>query len=131
LLIKGIMDPEDAREAERAGAEGIVVSNHGGRQLDGVRSSISALPKIADVVSGRAELLLDGGIRSGLDILKAMALGARACLLGRSWAYALSAGGGSAVSQMLDTMRAELEVAMILTGSCSLNEISVSVLDSD
>ena len=130
LVIKGILDPEDAREAARIGAHGIVVSNHGGRQLDGVRSSISALPRIADAVGTDLQLLLDGGVRSGLDVLKALALGARACLIGRAWAYALGAGGGAAVSQMLATMRAELEVAMILTGCLRASRADASLLDS-
>ena len=93
LVVKGVLDREDARDALKAGAQGLVVSNHGGRQLDGVRSSISALPPIADAVGGDLELYLDGGVRSGLDVLKACALGAKACFVGRAWAYALGAGG--------------------------------------
>ena len=129
LVLKGILDPEDAREAVRIGAESIVVSNHGGRQLDGVRSSISALPRIADAVGNDLQLLFDGGIRSGLDVLKALALGARACLIGRAWAYALGAGGASAVSRMLATLRAELEVAMVLTGCHSVRTANASLID--
>jgi L-lactate dehydrogenase (cytochrome) len=129
LVIKGILDPEDARQAVRIGAEGIVVSNHGGRQLDGVRSSISALPRIADAVGNDLPLLFDGGIRSGLDVLKALALGARACLIGRAWAYALGAGGASAVSRMLATLRSELEVAMVLTGCHSVATANASLID--
>jgi L-lactate dehydrogenase (cytochrome) len=91
IVVKGVLDPQDARDAVRAGAQGLVVSNHGGRQLDGVRSSISALPRIADAVGDDLEILMDGGVRSGLDVLKALALGARACLVGRAWAYALGA----------------------------------------
>ncbi len=129
LVIKGVLDAQDAREAVRIGAQGIVVSNHGGRQLDGVRSSISALPPIADAVGSDVPLLLDGGVRSGLDILKALAQGARACLIGRAWAYALGAGGEAAVGQMLATLRAELEVAMVLTACGSVSQADSSLLD--
>jgi L-lactate dehydrogenase (cytochrome) len=112
IVIKGVLDPNDARDAVRAGAQAIIVSNHGGRQLDGVRSAISALPLIADAVGGDVELYLDSGIRSGLDVLKALALGARTCFVGRAWAYALGAGGEAAVTQMLGTLRAELGAPM-------------------
>lgn len=131
IVIKGVMDLEDAREASRVGAQGIVVSNHGGRQLDGVRSSISALPRIADAVGGDLEVFFDGGVRSGLDVLKAMALGAKACFIGRAWAYALGAGGQAAVVKMLETIRAELEVAMILTGCDSLAKAGRHLIDAD
>lgn len=116
IVIKGILDPEDARLACEAGADGIVVSNHGGRQLDDALSGIRALPAVVDAVDGRATVLMDGGVRSGLDVLKALATGAKACLIGRSWAMALGARGERGVSQMLETMRAELETAMALTG---------------
>jgi L-lactate dehydrogenase (cytochrome) len=119
IVIKGVLDAADARDAARAGAQGLVVSNHGGRQLDGVRSSITALPAIVDAVGGDLEIFLDGGVRSGLDVLKALALGAKACFVGRAWAYALGAGGEPAVARMLQILRAELEVAMILT-TCRL-----------
>jgi len=131
IVIKGVLDPADAREAVRMGVQGIVVSNHGGRQLDGVRSSISALPPIADAVGADLEVYLDGGVRSGLDVLKALALGAKACLIGRAWAYALGAGGQAAVTRMLDTIRAELEVAMILTGCQSVRDSGRELLDRD
>jgi L-lactate dehydrogenase (cytochrome) len=131
IVIKGVLDPNDARDAVRAGAQAIVVSNHGGRQLDGVRSAISALPLIADAVGGDLELYLDSGIRSGLDVLKALALGARTCFVGRAWAYALGAGGQAAVSQMLATLRAELEVAMILTGCQSIGSAGRHLIDAD
>jgi L-lactate dehydrogenase (cytochrome) len=129
IVIKGVLDPSDAREAFKAGAQAIVVSNHGGRQLDGVRSTISALPRIADAVGNDVTLCIDGGIRSGLDVLKAMALGARLCLIGRAWAYALGAGGQAAVTKLLDTLRAELEVAMILTGCSSMQNASRELID--
>jgi L-lactate dehydrogenase (cytochrome) len=129
IVIKGILDLADARDAVKAGAQAIVVSNHGGRQLDGVRSAISALPLIADAVGNDVELYLDSGIRSGLDVLKALALGARTCFVGRAWAYALGGGGQAAVARMLGTLRAELEVAMILTGCQSIRTASRELLD--
>jgi L-lactate dehydrogenase (cytochrome) len=128
IIIKGVLDPEDARDAVRAGAQGIVVSNHGGRQLDGVTSSISALPAIAAAVGEDLELYLDSGVRSGLDVLKALSLGAKACFIGRAWAYALAAGGQAAVTRMLETLRSELEVAMILTGCSSVSTASRELL---
>jgi L-lactate dehydrogenase (cytochrome) len=131
LVIKGILDPSDARSAVQAGAQAVVVSNHGGRQLDGVRSAISALPLIADAVGNDLELYLDSGIRSGLDVLKALALGARACFVGRAWAYALGAGGEAAITKMLGTLRAELEVAMILTGCQSVRSAGREIIDTD
>lgn len=129
IVIKGVLDPEDARDAVKAGAQGLVVSNHGGRQLDGVRSSISALPAITDAVGGDLEVYMDGGIRSGLDVLKALALGAKACFVGRAWAWALGAGGEPAVAKMLDILRAELAVAMILTGRQNAREAGRDLLD--
>jgi L-lactate dehydrogenase (cytochrome) len=122
IVIKGVLDVEDAREAVRFGAQGIVVSNHGGRQLDGVHSTIRALPPIAEAVGGDLEVCLDGGVRSGLDVLKALALGAKACFVGRAWAWALASGGQATVAQMLDIIRAELAVAMILTGCNNARE---------
>jgi len=129
IVIKGVLDAEDAREAVKAGADGLVVSNHGGRQLDGVRSSITALPRIVDAVGGDLEVYMDGGVRSGLDVLKALAMGAKACFVGRAWAYALGAGGEPAIAKMLATLRAELAVAMILTGCRSAREAGPSLLD--
>jgi len=131
IVVKGVLDPQDARDAVKAGAQGLVVSNHGGRQLDGVRSSISALPAIADAVGGDLEVYMDGGIRSGLDVLKALALGAKACFVGRAWAYALGAGGQTQVARMLGTLRAELAVAMILTGCATVSEAGRELLDRD
>jgi L-lactate dehydrogenase (cytochrome) len=129
ILVKGILDADDAHDAIAAGADAIVVSNHGGRQLDGVASSIAALPAVADKVAGRVPVLMDGGVRSGLDVLRALASGARACLIGRAWAYALGAGGGPAVQQMLATMRAELGVAMTLTGCTDVRQASRELLE--
>jgi L-lactate dehydrogenase (cytochrome) len=129
IVIKGVLDPDDAREAVRVGVQGVIVSNHGGRQLDGVRSAISALPGIADAVGNDLEVYFDSGVRSGLDVLKALALGARACFIGRPWAYALGAGGERAIAQVLDTIRAELEVAMILTGCRSVQNAGRELLD--
>jgi L-lactate dehydrogenase (cytochrome) len=108
----------------------MVVSNHGGRQLDGVRSSVAALPRIADAVGGDLEVFMDGGVRSGLDVLKALALGARACFVGRAWAWALGAGGEATVAQMLSILRAELAVAMILTGCRSVSAVSREMLEA-
>lgn len=116
IVLKGILDPEDARRACGMGVDGIVVSNHGGRQLDDAPSSIRALPRVVDAIEGRAVVLMDGGVRSGLDVLKALALGARACLVGRPWAFALAARGERGVAAMLAGMRAELHTAMALTG---------------
>lgn len=128
LVIKGILDPEDAREAVKAGADGIIVSNHGGRQLDGVSSTAKALPGIVDAVAGDATVLVDGGIRSGLDVLRALALGAQGCLLGRAWAYALAAKGQAGVTQMLGIIKAELSVAMALTGCTDVRKASRALL---
>jgi len=131
IVVKGVLDLADARDAVAAGAQGLVVSNHGGRQLDGVRSSISALPRIADAVGGDMEVYMDGGVRSGLDVLKALALGAKACFVGRPWAWALGAGGQAAVGKMLDTLRAELAVAMTLTGCADVRQAGRTLLDLD
>lgn len=122
VVVKGIMEVEDARLAAAAGVDGIVVSNHGGRQLDSVRSSIAVLPGIAEAVGDAVTVLADGGIRSGLDVLKVVASGAKAVLLGRAWAYALAAGGELAVIKMLCSMENELRTAMILAGCVSLTD---------
>jgi L-lactate dehydrogenase (cytochrome) len=129
IVIKGVLDVEDAKAAVKAGVQGLIVSNHGGRQLDGVASSISALPRIAQAVGSDLEVYMDGGIRSGLDVLKAMALGAKACFIGRAWAYALGAGGEAKVARMLGTLRSELSVAMVLTGCASLDAAGADLLD--
>jgi L-lactate dehydrogenase (cytochrome) len=124
LIIKGILDPEDAREAARLGADGIVVSNHGGRQLDGVLSSARALPPIVDAVGDVLTVLADGGVRSGLDVVRMLALGARGVLLGRAWAYALAARGEAGVTRMLAIIEAEMRVAMALTGCTTIPAIT-------
>jgi len=129
LVIKGILDPEDARQAASSGAEAIVVSNHGGRQLDGVASTARALPRIADVVGGQIQLLADGGVRSGLDVVRMLALGADFVLLGRAWVYALGARGGPGVAHVLKLIEAEMKVAMALTGCTTISEIGPETLD--
>jgi L-lactate dehydrogenase (cytochrome) len=131
LVIKGILDPDDAREAAASGADGIVVSNHGGRQLDGVLSSARALPAIADAVAGRIRVLADGGVRSGLDVVRMLALGADFVLLGRGWAYALAARGGTGVAHVLKLIEAEMRVAMALTACTSIAEVDEQILERD
>lgn len=128
LIVKGILDPDDAVEAARLGADGIVVSNHGGRQLDGVPSSARALPAIAEAVGDQLTVLADGGVRSGLDVVRLLALGAKGVLLGRAWAFALAAGGQAGVEQMLRLIEAEMRVAMALTGVTRISEIDRSIL---
>ena len=129
LIIKGILDPDDAREAAGSGADGIVVSNHGGRQLDGARSTAGALPAIADAIAGRLSILADGGVRSGLDVVRMLALGADFVLLGRAWAYALAARGEAGVAHVLKLIDAEMRVAMALTGCTSIDEIDHAILE--
>ncbi|HEU4697291.1 MAG TPA: L-lactate dehydrogenase, partial [Sphingomicrobium sp.] len=116
LIIKGLLDPEDVRQALDSGADGIVVSNHGGRQLDGALSTARALPRIADAVAGRMPVLVDGGVRSGLDVVRMLALGANFVMMGRAWAYALAAAGEAGVAHVLKLIDAEMRVAMALTG---------------
>ena len=128
LVLKGILDVEDAKTAASAGVDAIVVSNHGGRQLDGARSSIAALPEIASAVGDRLEVLFDGGIRSGLDVLKALGRGAHGCLIGRAYLYGLAANGEAGVRQALDILRAELEVAMTLTGTRDVRAVKSDVV---
>ncbi|WP_256774194.1 MULTISPECIES: FMN-dependent L-lactate dehydrogenase LldD [unclassified Stenotrophomonas] len=124
MVIKGILDPEDARDAVRFGADGIVVSNHGGRQLDGVLSTARALPAIADAVKGELKILADSGIRNGLDVVRMLALGADSVLLGRAFVYALAAQGGEGVANLLDLIAREMRVAMTLTGATTIADIS-------
>lgn len=124
LVVKGIMDPRDARQAIDAGADAVVVSNHGGRQLDGAPSSISALPAVAEAVAGQAEVYVDGGIRSGQDVLRALALGADAAFIGRAYMYGLGAAGQSGVTRCLDIIRRELESTMALCGLTDIRDAS-------
>ncbi|MGQ3176952.1 MAG: FMN-dependent L-lactate dehydrogenase LldD [Blastomonas fulva] len=128
LIVKGILDPDDARLAADHGADGIIVSNHGGRQLDGVLSSAKALPPIADAVGGRVTVLADSGVRSGLDVVRMLALGADGVLLGRAWAYALAAAGEQGVRHMLGLIEAEMRVAMALTGCTNIPAITRDIL---
>jgi len=129
LVLKGILDVEDAKRASDVGADGIVVSNHGGRQLDDVRSTAAALPPIAEMVGDQLEVLVDGGIRSGLDVVKMLSLGAKACLLGRAWTYAVAGGGQEGVAHVIRVIREEMNVAMALTGKRRLSELGPDVLD--
>ena len=131
LVIKGVLDPDDAREAVESGADGIVVSNHGGRQLDGVSSTARALPRVAEAVAGRMPVLVDGGVRSGLDVVRMLALGADFVLIGRAWAYALAAAGQQGVAHVLRLMDAEMRVAMALTGTTRIAGLGVDALDRD
>ncbi len=130
LIIKGILDPDDARAAADVGADGIVVSNHGGRQLDGVVSTARALPPIANAVGDRLTVLADSGVRSGLDVVRMLALGAHGVLLGRAWLYALAARGEAGVVQLLDLIEKEMRVAMTLTGVNTIAKIDRSILVS-
>ncbi|ERM57057.1 FMN-dependent L-lactate dehydrogenase LldD [Vibrio cyclitrophicus] len=124
MVIKGILDEEDAKDAVRFGADGIVVSNHGGRQLDGVLSSAKALPAIADAVKGDTKILVDSGIRTGLDVVRMMAMGADCTLLGRSFVYALAAQGQAGVENLLDLYDKEMRVAMTLTGAKTIKNLT-------
>jgi L-lactate dehydrogenase (cytochrome) len=128
LILKGIMDPEDAKIAAAIGADAIVVSNHGGRQLDGAPSSIEALPGIADAVGDRVEVLFDGGVRSGQDVLKAVALGARGAFIGRAYLYGLGGLGEAGVARCLEIIHRELDLTMALCGISSLNAVDRSLL---
>ena len=129
LIIKGVLDPDDARQAATSGADAIVVSNHGGRQLDGALSSARALPRIADAIAGRIPILADGGVRSGLDVIRMIALGADFVLLGRAWAYALGARGHAGVAHVLKLIDAEMRVAMALTGCTRIDEVTGEILE--
>ena len=126
IALKGILDAEDAKAAVGHGADALIVSNHGGRQLDGVRSAISALPYVVDAVAGHAEVLLDGGVRRGTDFLKAVALGAKACMIGRPYMYGLASKGRAGVTQALDLYRHEIDLALALTGNTSLAALNRS-----
>jgi L-lactate dehydrogenase (cytochrome) len=128
IVLKGVLDPEDAREAVRHGVDGIVVSNHGGRQLDGVLSGARALPAIAEAVGDATTVLMDGGVRSGLDVVKALALGAKGVLIGRAWAWALGARGEAGVAHVLAVLRQEMMMAMALTGCTDVRAANSSLL---
>jgi len=128
LIIKGILDHEDAKSAAKTGAEAIVVSNHGGRQLDGAASTISMLPRVVEAVGSDIEVMFDGGIRSGQDVMRAIALGAKSCLVGRAYIYGLGAGGQAGVATAIEIIRKELDVTMALTGVNSIREIDRCVL---
>ena len=128
IILKGVLDVEDAKIAAQTGASAIVVSNHGGRQLDGASSSIAALPDIAAAVGAEIEVMFDGGVRTGQDVLRALALGARACLLGRAYIYGLGAGGQDGVAKAIDLLRAELDVSMALTGTTSVTGVGREII---
>lgn len=128
LLVKGVLDPEDARRAVEVGVDGLIVSNHGGRQLDSVPSTIRALPDVVDAVAGQVEVLVDGGIRTGLDVVKMAALGASAVLIGRPWVWAVAARGQAGVRHMLGVMKADMDVALALTGHTSFEQLDRSAL---
>jgi L-lactate dehydrogenase (cytochrome) len=128
LIIKGIMDPEDARLAAQSGADALIVSNHGGRQLDGAESSISALPAIMDAVGQQMEVHLDGGIRSGQDVIKALALGARGVYIGRAFLYGLGAMGEEGVTRVLEIIRKELDITMALCGLTDVQKVDRNIL---
>jgi isopentenyl diphosphate isomerase/L-lactate dehydrogenase-like FMN-dependent dehydrogenase len=130
LLVKGIQTADDALLALECGADGIIVSNHGGRQLDGGRAALDALEEVVPAVNGRAELLVDGGIRRGTDVVKALALGARACLIGRSWLYGLAAGGEAGVVHVLELLRDEFDRALALLGRPEVAALDRTVLES-
>ncbi len=125
IIVKGVLDPEDAKQAVAHGADAVIVSNHGGRQLDGAPSSIKVLPEIVDAVGGRTEVYLDGGIRSGQDILKALALGAKSTFIGRAFLYGLGAGGEAGVSRALNILRRELDITMALCGERDIKKVSL------
>jgi L-lactate dehydrogenase (cytochrome) len=128
LVLKGILDVEDANQAAKSGAQALVVSNHGGRQLDGALSSIEVLPEIVDAVGSQMEIMFDGGIRSGQDVMRALALGAKSCMIGRAFAHGLGAGGEAGVAKAIDLIRNELSVTMGLCGVNTIAEIDERVL---
>ena len=131
LVLKGILDPEDARECLKTGADGVVVSNHGGRQLDGAPSTIAALPKVADAIGGKMEVILDSGVRTGQDIFRALALGANACMIGRAFLYGLGAGGEAGVARAISILRGELDTTMILAGIDDVRKIDHRTIASE
>ncbi|MGF7153712.1 FMN-dependent L-lactate dehydrogenase LldD [Novosphingobium gossypii] len=128
MIVKGVLDPGDARDAVRLGADGVIVSNHGGRQLDGALSTAEALPAIADAVGDELTVLVDGGVRTGLDVVRMLALGARGVLLGRAYIYALAAGGEAGVARLLDLIAQGMKLTMALSGVRSIDEIGSDML---
>ena len=128
IIIKGVLDAQDARIAAKTGASAIVVSNHGGRQLDGAPSSISVLREVVDAVGGEIEVMFDGGVRTGMDVLRALALGAKSCLLGRAYIYGLGAAGEAGVTRAIEIIRSELDIAMGLTATPSVRHVDPSVI---
>jgi len=128
LILKGILDVDDAKTAAKTGAAALIVSNHGGRQLDGAPSSISTLPKIAEAVGGEIEVMFDGGIRTGQDVVRALALGARSCMIGRAYVYGLGAAGEAGVRRAIEVLGTELDVTMALCGVKSVREIDRRVI---
>jgi L-lactate dehydrogenase (cytochrome) len=131
LLVKGVLDSEDARRAVEVGVDGVIVSNHGGRQLDSVPSTVQALPAVVEAVGGQVEVLVDGGVRTGLDVVKMLALGARAVLIGRAWAWAVAARGEAGVRHVLAILQADIDVALGLTGRTSFADVDRSALYRD
>jgi L-lactate dehydrogenase (cytochrome) len=129
IVVKGVLTGEDARRSVDAGAAGVIVSNHGGRQLDGVSATLRALPEIVKAVNGQAEVLMDGGVRRGGDIVKAICLGACAVLIGRAYAYGLAAAGEAGVSRALDILRTDMERTMKLLGCASISELDESYVE--
>jgi L-lactate dehydrogenase (cytochrome) len=129
LVIKGVLGPEDALAARRAGADAVIVSNHGGRQLDSVSSSIAMLPRVVEACGNELDILMDGGVRSGLDVTKAIALGAKATLIGRPWIYALAARGEAGLQSLLHTFKGEMDVSMALTAAPSVADLTPEILD--
>lgn len=129
LILKGIMEPDDARAAADVGADGLVVSNHGGRQLDSVASSISKLPAVVESVAGQLEVYMDGGVRSGLDVVKAVALGARGVMMGRPWIWAVAGAGEQGLCRLLDTFQREMVVAMALMGVTTIDQLESDLLE--
>jgi L-lactate dehydrogenase (cytochrome) len=128
MIVKGVLDPGDARDAVRLGADGVIVSNHGGRQLDGALSTAEALPAIADAVGDALTVLVDGGVRTGLDVVRMLALGAKGVLLGRAYIYALAAGGEAGVAKLLDLIAQGMKVTMALSGVTSVDAIGRDML---
>jgi isopentenyl diphosphate isomerase/L-lactate dehydrogenase-like FMN-dependent dehydrogenase len=128
LALKGILHPDDAELAGAHGVNAVIVSNHGGRQLDSVPSAIAALPDIVDAVDGKCEVILDGGVRRGTDVLKALALGAKACMIGRPFLYGLAANGGAGVSRALEILRSEIDVSLALLGRAGVAELDTTAI---